>query len=289
VARLAYGPSRARAGAGVSGSLRAGAGAKGPRGSLGRPGPRLDRSMSARRGTRYSGRRVSAQVPPAPAGAAILVDVVRRRAWRGNEAVADVFLPRASICRLEPLRRGQGGELTLSPLSLKDLDLGSTRGDQPRPHRIDPPARGHTDPRQGTEVLAYERPRRSGAVRCPGDRQGLGQPATSIIGGGSCRSGSRRRAVTVDALQVGASRRRWCWRSRWPWWRRLWLGGHVVLLRRLDERLMGRWPHRADQTLHQARYHKSLVAAAARSPAIACRGRQSHIAPYRGQGRAPRA
>ena len=74
--------------AGVLESLRAGADAKGPRGSLGKPGPRLGRLTSARRGTRCTAHRGSASVPPAPAGAAILVSddmVASRQAWRSNE------------------------------------------------------------------------------------------------------------------------------------------------------------------------------------------------------------
>ena len=73
--------------AGVLESLRAGADAKGPRGSLGKPGPRLGRLTSARRGTRCTAHRASASVPPAPGGGSIPVsgDMVSWLACCGNE------------------------------------------------------------------------------------------------------------------------------------------------------------------------------------------------------------
>jgi len=73
--------------AGVLESLRAGAGAKGPRGSLGKPGPRPGRLTSARRGTRCTAHRASASVPPAPGGGPIPAsgDMVSWLACRGNE------------------------------------------------------------------------------------------------------------------------------------------------------------------------------------------------------------
>ena len=77
--------ARAQPAAGVLESLRAGGpGARARPGSLGKPGPRLGRSMSARRDTRYSAPRASASVPPAPAGGSIPVDVVSWLACRGE-------------------------------------------------------------------------------------------------------------------------------------------------------------------------------------------------------------
>ena len=72
--------------AGVLESLRAGADAKGPRGSLGKSGPRLGRLTSARRGTRCTAHRASASVLPAPASAPIPVsgDMVSWLACRGD-------------------------------------------------------------------------------------------------------------------------------------------------------------------------------------------------------------
>jgi hypothetical protein len=83
-ALLRWGRGRA---AGVLEALRAAPGAKGPRGSLGKPGPRPGRLTSARRGTRCTAHRASASVPPAPGGGPIPAsgDMVSWLACCGNE------------------------------------------------------------------------------------------------------------------------------------------------------------------------------------------------------------